>query len=779
MRRIMKKLLSIITILTILMAHAAYAKVDKDVNVAKVQSMLAELCYEPCIVDGAWGKKTETAVKAFFAKHFRKYDGNFDVKDANFILSAGASAKAFGSASVKKCLVVYSDRIGNSLKNAKIKQITQKVANKNEADKFKLSNAISKKNKYNNTGVILLSENFENSKKLKVDDRDNNWVIEKENKNSIYCNKVKNKWTDFNFGRRNWSDYSISFKMKFITENGGKVETHIRKSNQKDYRAEINQFADKSRIQLLNNIFYPDVELSDWLNVKLTANGSEIKFLINDELVISASDELLDQGGGMIAVSANSKVCIDDIVVRSLNNTKTNQVTQKNKLKKFKAGLTERKTIQFGLIALGYLKGKMNGNWDKKSNVALEIYLNKKNSKLKQDDFNEVIELLIKDLSKTELAVLQKNIRKNSTILQYSRDEMKYHLAPQKSISISDFKNMGKHNVYIAVDKKIMVNGNTRFNGNDKIFIIDSFINSKSTYRNQYGINFGGRSFLNIINSISDSDENMEAFLFTYSGNATAMHLNFKHSMSSPWQVAKSHKGQFNFIDSTCNMTLFENSGSDINCNRADRVMIEPLLPRGRYEVSLPSNEKVKEWKSHKSLPWSINIKDSYIRNIDFGISPGVNLTVVDTDDFRGGIAMCCSGIGKITGLKANKLYENQSWSVSSDQGRAKLTLKNSSTGGVWPTAWGQYNFIINNSDLVDPTVGQNASMTIENSSLNMIRAQEQARVYIKNSILTDTDDTSKKISAINASFIKIENLKGLKQRHIYEGGGRVIVKKD
>tara|TARA_R110000796_G_scaffold246885_1_gene371968 strand:+ start:25 stop:2271 length:2247 start_codon:yes stop_codon:yes gene_type:complete len=558
----------------------AVGKADKDVNVAKVQAMLAELCYEPGIVDGAWGKKTETAVKAFFAKHYRKYDGNFDVNDANFILSAGASAKAFGSENVKKCLVVYSDRIGDNLKNAKIKQITQKVSNK-------------------------------------------------------------------------------------------------------------------------------------------------------------------------------------------------------NKLKKFKTGLTERKTIQFGLIALGYLKGNMNGNWDKKSNVALEIYLTKKNSKLKHDDFNEVIELLTKDLSKSKLADLQANIRKNSTILQYSRKEMKDILVPQQAISISDFKNMGKHNVYIAVDKKIMVNGNTRFNGNDKIFIIDSFINSKSKYRNQYDIKFGGRSFLNIINSISDSDENMEAFLFTYSGNATAMHLNFKHSMSSPWQVAKSHKGQFNFIDSTCNMTLFENSRSDINCNRADRVMIEPLLPKGRFEVSLPSNEKVKEWKSHKSLPWSINIKDSYIKNIDFGISPGVNLTVVDTDDFRGGIAMCCSGIGKITGLKANKLYENQSWSVSSNQGRAKLTLKNSSTGGVWPTAWGQYNFQINNSDLVDPTVGSNASMKIENSSLNMIRAQEQARVFIKNSVLTDTDDTSKKISAINASIIRIENLKGLKQRHIFEDGGRVIVKKD
>ncbi|MDA8804291.1 peptidoglycan-binding protein [Amylibacter sp.] len=131
----MNKLLSIITILSLLMPHASYAKVDKDVNVAKVQAMLAELCYKPGIVDGAWGKKTETAVKAFFAKHYRKYDGNFDVSDANFILSAGASAKVFGSENVKKCLVVYSDRIGDELKNTKIKKIIQNVSNKVEARK--------------------------------------------------------------------------------------------------------------------------------------------------------------------------------------------------------------------------------------------------------------------------------------------------------------------------------------------------------------------------------------------------------------------------------------------------------------------------------------------------------------------------------------------------------------------------------------------------------------------------------------------------------------------
>ena len=42
----MKKLLNIITILTIVMPHSSYANVDKDVIVVKVQAMLAELCYQ-------------------------------------------------------------------------------------------------------------------------------------------------------------------------------------------------------------------------------------------------------------------------------------------------------------------------------------------------------------------------------------------------------------------------------------------------------------------------------------------------------------------------------------------------------------------------------------------------------------------------------------------------------------------------------------------------------------------------------------------------------------
>ena len=57
---------------------------------------------------------------------------------------------------------------------------------------------------------------IENSKKLMVQDYDNNWVTQKDNNgNSVYCNKVKNRWTEFNFGQKNWPNYSVSYKIKF------------------------------------------------------------------------------------------------------------------------------------------------------------------------------------------------------------------------------------------------------------------------------------------------------------------------------------------------------------------------------------------------------------------------------------------------------------------------------------------------------------------------------------------------------------------------------------
>ena len=169
------------------------------------------------------------------------------------------------------------------------------------------------------SGAILLSENFEKRNKLSVQDYDNNWAIEKENNgNSVYCNKVKDGWTEFNFGTKKWSDYSITFKMKFITDDRGKVETHFRMTKQGRHTTTIKQFGPKTMIEVLDKFFSTDLSANNWLDIKVTAAGSEIKTYINDIIATSSENAFWKKGSAMIAVSKNSKLCVDDIIVRKM-----------------------------------------------------------------------------------------------------------------------------------------------------------------------------------------------------------------------------------------------------------------------------------------------------------------------------------------------------------------------------------------------------------------------------------------------------------------------------
>ena len=169
------------------------------------------------------------------------------------------------------------------------------------------------------SGSILLSENFEKRNKLSVQDYDNNWAIEKENNgNSVYCNKVKDGWTEFNFGAKKWSDYSITFKMKFITDDRGKVETHFRMTKQGRHTTTIKQFGPKTMIEVLDKFFSTDLSANNWLDIKVTAAGSEIKTYINDIIATSSENAFWKKGSAMIAVSKNSKLCVDDIIVRKM-----------------------------------------------------------------------------------------------------------------------------------------------------------------------------------------------------------------------------------------------------------------------------------------------------------------------------------------------------------------------------------------------------------------------------------------------------------------------------
>ena len=172
-------------------------------------------------------------------------------------------------------------------------------------------------------GSIMFSEDFEieGQRDIRVDDRNNKWYIKQGNDgNSVYCNKVTNGWTDFNYGREGWSNYSISYRMKFSTGKGGTAETHIRKMDDRDYRARISSYGGVE-IQLKNSTIASgsvSTKTGEWLDIQLTASGDNIKYLVDGEVVASAKDDRVKKGAGMIAVSDNAEVCIDDIVVNKM-----------------------------------------------------------------------------------------------------------------------------------------------------------------------------------------------------------------------------------------------------------------------------------------------------------------------------------------------------------------------------------------------------------------------------------------------------------------------------
>ncbi len=186
-------------------------------------------------------------------------------------------------------------------------------------------------------GSTMFSEDFENLDKrdVRVDaiddnNRNNQWHIKHDNDgNSIYCNEVTDDWADFNFGNKTWRDYSISYSIKFTTGREGELETHIRKSSnrQGEYRSFIDSLmeytflkyvkgADRINTKIANGSIAPIRD--EWADIQLIASGSNISYIVNGKVVASAKDDRVKKGAAMIAVSPNSKVCVDDIVVKRL-----------------------------------------------------------------------------------------------------------------------------------------------------------------------------------------------------------------------------------------------------------------------------------------------------------------------------------------------------------------------------------------------------------------------------------------------------------------------------
>jgi len=169
----------------------------------------------------------------------------------------------------------------------------------------------------------LFSEDFENG--ARVLDWSNKWSRKKANDgNFIYCNEASDDWTSFQFGNEDWSNYSISLRMKFPAGKGGNAETYIRINNSSEgYRVNINSFNGRSSIA-----FYPPYDFLDgaivpikkdeWMQIQLIFDGDNLKYLLDDEVVTEVNDDKRKNGMAGIGAAPNSEVCVDDIVVNKI-----------------------------------------------------------------------------------------------------------------------------------------------------------------------------------------------------------------------------------------------------------------------------------------------------------------------------------------------------------------------------------------------------------------------------------------------------------------------------
>lgn len=222
-------------------------------------------------------------------------------------------------------------------------------------------------------GSTMFSEDFENldQRELRVVDRDKKWNIIKDNdSNSIYCNKVADNWTEFNFGSGDWKDYSISYRMKFFAGKAGRVETHIRKTQDGDYRVIINNLSGHTNIDIGHSggsiaSGMASTKADEWSEIKLIASGNNILYLVNGKLVASAKDDEVKKGSGMIAVSGNSKVCVDDIVINKVPVSEALELEDKLKnklLNKIKSSDAFDERYSFNILRQGALSTKIIGS---------------------------------------------------------------------------------------------------------------------------------------------------------------------------------------------------------------------------------------------------------------------------------------------------------------------------------------------------------------------------------------------------------------------------------
>ncbi len=159
----------------------------------------------------------------------------------------------------------------------------------------------------------------------------NSWKIVEENGEFIYCGFQEGSGTQSYFGSVHWDDYQVDARIRIDGESSASAEIRTRITRGSAQESYLHNIIVDLDWKGLSQIYCgpedchswkginTNIVRGEWYQLRAEVEGSNIRTYLDGRLMLSQNLGLIDRGYVGWGASQGTTLCIDDIVVRSLN----------------------------------------------------------------------------------------------------------------------------------------------------------------------------------------------------------------------------------------------------------------------------------------------------------------------------------------------------------------------------------------------------------------------------------------------------------------------------
>jgi len=178
---------------------------------------------------------------------------------------------------------------------------------------------------------ILFQENFNDKKAQKLVNPNPAWrIITDETDQEVFelDNTKGTGYPDFTIGNAEWTDFTISFRLRIFEKDGIVLILHFRENEEHKHGYVLGLQGDLGWVTLAYKAFNSEwvplnveqfnYDRNVWYNVRVAADGSKLSVYIDDFLVGQVQDERIRAGRFSVSAGPGTFIQIDDIVVEKV-----------------------------------------------------------------------------------------------------------------------------------------------------------------------------------------------------------------------------------------------------------------------------------------------------------------------------------------------------------------------------------------------------------------------------------------------------------------------------